>query len=49
MRSAPCRKKLGLTMLYVTHDQVEAMTMADQVVLLRKGRVEQTGRPPRTI
>ncbi|MCB2145073.1 MAG: ABC transporter ATP-binding protein [Deltaproteobacteria bacterium] len=39
------QKKLGLTMLYVTHDQVEAMTMADQVVLLRKGRVEQTGRP----
>ena len=39
------QKKLGLTMLYVTHDQVEAMTMADQVVLLRKGRVEQIGRP----
>lgn len=37
--------KLGLTMVYVTHDQVEAMTMADQVVLLQKGRVEQTGRP----
>ena len=39
------QKKLGLTMLYVTHDQVEAMTMADQVVLLQNGRVEQTGRP----
>ncbi len=39
------QQKLGLTMVYVTHDQVEAMTMADQVVLLRKGRVEQIGRP----
>ncbi|MBR9984983.1 MAG: ABC transporter ATP-binding protein [Desulfosarcina sp.] len=39
------QQKLGLTMVYVTHDQVEAMTMADQVVLLKKGRVEQTGRP----
>ena len=49
------QQKLGLTMVYVTHDQVEAMTMADQVVLLKKGRVEQVGRPhelyelPRTI
>ena len=39
------QKKLGLTMVYVTHDQVEAMTMADQVVLLKKGRVEQSGPP----
>jgi sn-glycerol 3-phosphate transport system ATP-binding protein len=39
------QKKLGLTMIYVTHDQVEAMTMADQVVLLKDGRIEQTGRP----
>ena len=39
------QQKLGLTMVYVTHDQVEAMTMADQVVLLKKGRVEQIGRP----
>ncbi len=49
------QQKLGLTMVYVTHDQVEAMTMADQVVLLQQGRVEQIGRPhelyehPRTI
>jgi sn-glycerol 3-phosphate transport system ATP-binding protein len=35
------QQKLGLTMVYVTHDQVEAMTMADQVVLLQQGRVEQ--------
>ncbi len=39
------QQKLGLTMVYVTHDQVEAMTMADQVVLLKQGRVEQIGRP----
>lgn len=39
------QQKLGLTMVYVTHDQVEAMTMADQVVLLKQGRVEQTGQP----
>jgi sn-glycerol 3-phosphate transport system ATP-binding protein len=39
------QQKLKLTMIYVTHDQVEAMTMADQVVLLTKGRIEQTGPP----
>jgi ABC-type sugar transport system ATPase subunit len=36
---------LGATMIYVTHDQVEAMTMADKIVVLRDGRVEQVGRP----
>jgi sn-glycerol 3-phosphate transport system ATP-binding protein len=39
------QQKLKLTMIYVTHDQVEAMTMADQVVLVKQGRVEQTGAP----
>jgi sn-glycerol 3-phosphate transport system ATP-binding protein len=39
------QQKLNLTMIYVTHDQVEAMTMADQVVLLKQGTVEQTGAP----
>jgi sn-glycerol 3-phosphate transport system ATP-binding protein len=39
------QQKLGLTMVYVTHDQVEAMTMADQVVLIKNGRIVQTGRP----
>jgi sn-glycerol 3-phosphate transport system ATP-binding protein len=39
------QQKLGLTMIYVTHDQIEAMTMADQVVLLRRGRIEQVGPP----
>ena len=37
--------RLGMTMLYVTHDQVEAMTMADQVVLMRNGRIEQDAAP----
>ena len=32
-------------MIYVTHDQVEAMTLADRIVVLNAGRVEQTGRP----
>jgi multiple sugar transport system ATP-binding protein len=38
-------KRLGSTMVYVTHDQVEAMTMADQIVVLREGVVEQAGSP----
>ncbi|WMS43045.1 sn-glycerol-3-phosphate ABC transporter ATP-binding protein UgpC [Acuticoccus sp. MNP-M23] len=37
--------KLKSTMIYVTHDQVEAMTMADTIVVLNKGRVEQVGSP----
>src|SRR5436309_3492587 len=39
------QRRLGMTMLYVTHDQVEAMTMADQVVLMRNGRIEQDASP----
>src|SRR5205807_10126507 len=39
------QQKLGMTMVYVTHDQTEAMTMADQVVLLKSGRVEQDAPP----
>jgi sn-glycerol 3-phosphate transport system ATP-binding protein len=39
------QQRLGITMVYVTHDQVEAMTMADQIVLLNAGRVEQFARP----
>src|SRR3954468_1738334 len=38
-------KKLGVTMIYVTHDQVEAMTLADRIVVLRAGHIEQIGRP----
>jgi multiple sugar transport system ATP-binding protein len=37
--------RLGNTMIYVTHDQVEAMTMADRIVVLRLGHVEQVGAP----
>ncbi len=39
------QQRLNLTMVYVTHDQTEAMTMADRVVLLRNGRIEQVGSP----
>jgi sn-glycerol 3-phosphate transport system ATP-binding protein len=39
------QRQLGLTVVYVTHDQAEAMSMADQVVLLNRGRVEQAGTP----
>jgi sn-glycerol 3-phosphate transport system ATP-binding protein len=39
------QRRLGLTMIYVTHDQIEAMSMADQVVLLRAGRLEQAAPP----
>jgi multiple sugar transport system ATP-binding protein len=38
-------ERLRTTMIYVTHDQVEAMTMADKIVVLRGGRVEQIGAP----
>ncbi|MGO8063967.1 ABC transporter ATP-binding protein [Rhizobium leguminosarum] len=38
-------RQLDATMIYVTHDQVEAMTMADRIVVLNKGRIEQVGTP----
>jgi len=38
-------QELGKTMIYVTHDQIEAMTMADRIVLLRDGVIEQAGAP----
>jgi multiple sugar transport system ATP-binding protein len=38
-------KRLGNTMVYVTHDQVEAMTMADKIVVLNEGIIEQVGAP----
>ncbi|MGC9418474.1 MAG: ABC transporter ATP-binding protein [Rhodovulum sp.] len=38
-------RELGATMIYVTHDQVEAMTMADVIVVLNGGRIEQVGAP----
>jgi multiple sugar transport system ATP-binding protein len=42
---AQLHDRLGTSMIYVTHDQVEAMTMADRIVVLRAGRVEQLGTP----
>jgi multiple sugar transport system ATP-binding protein len=38
-------RKLGVTMIFVTHDQVEAMTLADRIVVLRSGIIEQVGTP----
>ncbi len=38
-------QRLGTTMIYVTHDQIEAMTLADRIVVLKDGRVEQSGAP----
>lgn len=42
---ARLHETLGSTMIYVTHDQLEAMTLADKIVVLRQGRIEQTGSP----
>ncbi len=42
---ARLHKQLGTTMIYVTHDQVEAMTLADRIVVLSEGRIEQVGSP----
>jgi multiple sugar transport system ATP-binding protein len=42
---AALHAKIGGTMVYVTHDQTEAMTLADEIVVLQDGRVEQTGAP----
>ena len=39
------QQRLGMTVVYVTHDQVEAMSMADRIVLIREGRIEQEGAP----
>ncbi|MFV0333329.1 MAG: ABC transporter ATP-binding protein [Tropicimonas sp.] len=42
---AALHQRLGNTMIYVTHDQIEAMTLADKIVVLRDGRIEQVGSP----
>jgi len=42
---AKLHRQLGVTMVYVTHDQIEAMTLADRIVVLRSGVVEQIGSP----
>ncbi len=45
MEISELHKKLATTMVYVTHDQVEAMTMADKIVVLQAGVIEQVGTP----
>jgi lactose/L-arabinose transport system ATP-binding protein len=42
---AKLHQQIGATMIYVTHDQTEAMTLADQIVVMRAGRIEQVGTP----
>ncbi len=42
---AALHKRLTTTMIYVTHDQTEAMTLADRIVVMRAGRIEQIGKP----
>jgi lactose/L-arabinose transport system ATP-binding protein len=42
---ARLHRQLGATIIYVTHDQVEAMTLADRIVVLRAGKIEQVGSP----
>lgn len=42
---AALRRRLGATTIYVTHDQVEAMTLGDRIVLMRDGKVQQIGKP----
>jgi ABC-type sugar transport system ATPase subunit len=42
---AKLHRKLGATMIYVTHDQVEAMTLADRIVVMNEGNIEQVGTP----
>ncbi|MEL6235792.1 MAG: ABC transporter ATP-binding protein [Pseudomonadota bacterium] len=45
---AKLHQTLGASMIYVTHDQIEAMTLADKIVVLQSGRIEQAG-PPRSL
>ena len=42
-------QELGATMIYVTHDQIEAMTLADRIVLMRDGQIEQVGHAARSV
>ena len=45
MELARLHQRLGATMIYVTHDQIEAMTLADKIVVLDRGRIQQVGHP----
>src|SRR5690348_17684426 len=44
-RSRDLQRRLGITTIMVTHDQEEALTMSDRVVVMSKGRIEQIGTP----
>ena len=46
---ATCRRQLGVTTIHVTHDQREAMSLADRVVLMRDGKIVQVGSPGRLV
>ena len=39
------QKKIGITTLYITHDQVEAMSMADRIAIMKNGNIQQIGTP----
>lgn len=39
------QKKIGITTIYITHDQIEAMSMADQIIVMDKGLIQQIGSP----
>ncbi len=39
------QRKLGITMIYVTHDQVEAMTMGDRIMILQRGKSNRSANP----
>ena len=43
------QRRLGITTVYVTHDQTEAMTLGDRVAVLRKGVLQQVGDPARAL
>ena len=45
-RSAAIQRQLGITTVYVTHDQEEALSLSDRVVVMSEGRIEQIGTPP---
>jgi multiple sugar transport system ATP-binding protein len=45
LQIAKLHRDIGATMIYVTHDQVEAMTLADRIVVMNEGRIEQVGSP----
>ena len=43
MKLRSCEQKIGITTLYITHDQIEAISMADRIAVMNKGLVQQLG------